>query len=329
MEILIAGGSGFIGKALIQYLLECNFSQKTNYNITVLGRNKLLLAKLLEQYTQQNKQYNNYLNYLTWRELEYTPDNIINTVAKFDCVINLCGQNIGQQRWTKDYKQQVLSSRIIPSEILAKACVAASKQYNKKISLYNASAIGVYGLANPEMQYTEDFDIDKNYTDFLSEVGYKWEQAASSIIPNFCQDNVRLVLMRFAVVLDWHGGALAKMALPFKLGLGGKIGSGQQDFSWIALEDLVRIIEKLINDSNITGPVNLVAPKYITQADFAKVLANYLNRPCFMPMPSWLVKLLFGQMGDELLLSGQMVKSVRLNNYYQDWLHPNIGEFFN
>lgn len=324
MEILIAGGSGFIGRALVQYLLEQNLQYGTNYQLTILGRNKLHLARLLKAFESVNSKYSQYLNFITWRELEYSPENIVHTVAKFDCIINLCGQNIGQKRWSESYKQQVLSSRINPTKKLAQACVDANKLYNKSITLYNASAIGIYGLQNASQIYNEDSSLLQEPQDFLAKVGKKWEESASVAIEN----DVRVVFMRFAVVLDWSGGVLKQMALPFKLGLGGRVGSGEQAFTWIALADLVRAIVALINNHEVSGPVNLVAPKPTKQILFAEALAKYLHRPCLLPLPSFVVKLIFGQMGEELLLSGQMVESNRLDKYYQDWIYSSIAEYF-
>lgn len=324
MDILIAGGSGLIGTAFTKYLLDLNISQDKNYHITFLGRNKYALSKLAEKLSKLHSDYEKYLNYITWRELEYSEDNIVNTVAKFDLVMNLSGQNIGAQRWNDSFKRDVINSRVRTTKLLAKACAEANKKFNKNISFYNASAIGVYGLANQEQVYTESSSLNSKPTDFLAQVGQAWEEATKLASDN----GVRTVILRFAVVLDWQKGALKRMLTPFKLGVGGRIGSGEQPFSWIAIEDLVRALVTLIDNQEVSGPINLVAPKYTNQISFAKGLSGYLHRPCIAPMPAFVVKLIFGEMGEELLLNGQKVESVKLDKYYKDWLYPDIEAYF-
>lgn len=323
MEILIAGGSGLVGSALIKYLLVQNIAKDKKYNITILGRKKNKLAHFVAHLCEFNPKFSKYLDYISWREIEHNPDNTVNIIAKFDLIVNLCGENIGDQRWSKKYKKKVLESRIKSTQLLADACVNVDKKYHKKISLYNASAIGAYGVFDQQTIFTEDAELGQPQ-DFSSKVVKQWEDAASIAVKN----NIRVIFMRFGVVLDWHGGALAKMTLPFKFGLGGRVGSGNQPFSWIALADLIRIIEVIINNTEISGPINLVAPELITQYDLAQALAKHFNRPCFMPLPSFMVKLIFGQMGEELLLRGAKVSSNKLCQYYQDWQFPSIQKFF-
>lgn len=311
MNILIAGGTGFIGQALVKHL----YNSHNGYNLTILTRNNSKASKVFQKYSD--------IDYITWAELESDKDKAEELIFPYDIIINLCGLSIGERRWSEKFKQQVISSRVEPTRLLADTCAQVASKYGKNIALYNASAIGIYGLSNPTEIYTEDSSI-RPPQDFLSQVGFAWEKAALNAVAN----NVRVVFMRFGVVLDISGGALKKMALPFKFGLGGKVGSGKQPFSWIALDDLVRIIEVLIQDQKISGPINLVAPEIVSQEQLAQNLARYLHRPCFMPLPSFMVKLIFGQMGNELLLQGQLVKSYKLNFYYQEWLAPNLDKFF-
>jgi uncharacterized protein (TIGR01777 family) len=314
MNILIAGGTGFIGEALIAHLLS---SSENFYAITLLTRNTNKAQAVFKKYDLLK------LRYLTWQELENKPDDIVNIIAGFDVIINLCGMSIGEQRWTEAVKNQIIDSRVKPTQLLAKACADVAMQYHKIIGLYNASAVGIYSSIHPQKIYTEDSYIN-NPVDFLSTVGFAWERAALEAVNH----NVRVVYLRFGVVLARHGGALKKMLLPFKLGLGSVIGNGQQPFPWIYLEDLVRAIEQLILNTKIHGPINLVAPELVTQQQFAHKLAKSLHRPCFMRLPEFVVKMLFGEMGQELLLGGQKVKSYKLNLYYKDWLCPNLDKVF-
>ena len=321
MNVLIAGGSGFVGQALVKHLLSAN-NKIHQYNITILGRDVVNNTKKFNKILSNS----NNLNFIAWSQLESdTSEKLtaaLEIITKYDVIINLCGASIGERRWSEKYKQEIISSRVVPTRVLAHLCVAAKQKYQKDIGLYNTSAIGIYGLENKQAVYTESSHLN-NSTDFLSKVGRVWEQAAEEAV----QNDIRVTFMRFGVVLDWARGALQKMLLPFKLGLGGKIGSGKQAFSWISLADLVRIIEILINNKQVSGPINLVVPDVTNQQLFSEQLAKSMNRPCFMTTPSFLIRLLFGQMGQELLLDGQSVKSVKLDSYYTQWLHPSLKSF--
>jgi uncharacterized protein (TIGR01777 family) len=171
--------------------------------------------------------------------------------------------------------------------------------------LINASAIGFYGPRGDEVL---DESSASGSGDFLSGVCRDWEAATAPA----AQAGVRVVLARFGVILSRHGGALAKMLLPFKLGLGGRVASGDQFMSWIAIDDVVGAIVHLLNDNAPAGPVNVVAPHPVTNLEFTKTLGRVLSRPTILPMPAVAARLAFGQMGDELLLSGQRVEPARL-----------------
>ncbi len=289
MKLLIAGGTGFVGQALVNEL-------KNIHQITVLSRNS-------------NKSLKLFSNIAT---AEWNDENLKNIVEDVDVVINLVGENIGSKRWSNSVKSAIISSRIKATSQLCNIIESINKENRPR--LFNASAIGIYGLqSNIEMQqsyiYTEDSNLPSPPTDFLSEVGQQWESPLNK------SKNIDIVKLRFAVILDHSGGMLKKVHLPFKLGLGGRIGSGKQPFSWIALKDVVGIISYLLDTPQLNGTFNLVAPQVVSQKEFAILFAKHLKRPAIMPMPSCLVKLLFGQMGDELLLRGQNVSSVKLTDY--------------
>lgn len=289
MKLLIAGGTGFVGQALVNEL-------QNRHQITVLSRNS-------------NKAFKIFSNIAT---VEWTDENLKNIVEDVDVVINLVGENIGSRRWSNSVKSEIITSRTKSTNKLCNIIESIDKE--KRPRLFNASAIGIYGLqSNIEMQqsniYTEDSNLPSPPTDFLSEVGQEWESPLNK------SKNIDIVKLRFAVILDLSGGMLKKVHLPFMLCLGGRIGSGKQPFSWIALKDVVGIISYLLDNPKLNGTFNLVAPQVTSQKEFAILFAKYLKRPAIMPMPSFLVKLLFGQMGDELLLRGQNVSSVKLTDY--------------
>ena len=278
MKILIAGASGLIGQALVA-------AWHDQHDIVVLGRD---VGKLKKVFPKQAA--------ITWAQLQ--------SVEEFDVVINLAGANIGQGRWTAKRKQVILNSRVTATQQLAALCAKASSLPR----LLNASAIGGYGFPAKPQMFDEQSALPNPPQDFLAEVGAAWEGALSET----AQAGVPVTKMRFGVVLAKHGGALAKMLPAFKLGLGGPIGSGQQPFSWVSLADVVRAITFLVEHPELTGPVNIVAPDIVTQKHFAQALGKVLHCPAFFPLPAWLVKLQFGQMGEELLLNGVSVKSHKL-----------------
>lgn len=277
MRILIAGGSGYIGQHLARHLL------RENHTVTVLGRN---LSQLQAQFRDVAS-----MQLMDWSAL-MSRDN---PLGDYDVVINLCGANIGEKRWSDQRKQELIESRVQPTRTLAELCMQAGDVAPR---LLNASAIGIYGEG------------------FLAQIGHAWEEATA------CAPNV--VQMRFAVVLSYDGGALKKMHLPFLLGLGGPIGDGNQPFTWISLTDLLNAISFIIAHPEISGPINLVAPVCMTQREFAKAFAHALHRPSFMITPAFMIKLIFQEMGEQLLLKGQTVYPQRLIDLGFKFKHPTI-----
>jgi uncharacterized protein (TIGR01777 family) len=212
--------------------------------------------------------------------------------AGCQAVIHLAGEPVAQ-RWTTGARERILNSRIEGTRSL----VAALRRHPPAV-LVSASALGYYGSRGDEI-LTENSPAG---SDFLAQVALGWEREARAAETS----GVRVVTPRIGVVLGRGGGALAKMATPFRLGVGGRLGSGEQWMSWIALDDLVSLIELALMDTALVGPVNAVAPKPVTNADFTRELAAALHRPAIFPVPAFALKVLFGDMS-QILLGGQRV----------------------
>lgn len=233
----------------------------------------------------------------------------------YDAVIHLAGENVGSGRWTKAKKQRIRDSRIEGTRLLSQALAGLEKPPK---TFLVASAIGYYGNRGDE-QLTEIAGPGKG---FLSGVVRDWEQETQVAR----EAGIRTVNMRIGVVLSPNGGALKKMLLPFKLGLGGVMGDGQQYMSWIVLDDLCRAMHHLLTHGDIDGPVNLVAPNAVTNYEFTKTLGKVLGRPTIFPMPAFAAKLAFGQMADELLLSSTRVLPQRLQQSGFEFQCPELKQ---
>jgi uncharacterized protein len=212
-------------------------------------------------------------------------------------VVHLAGVGIADHKWTPEYQQLIRDSRVQGTHLLASA-LAGLKQAPQV--LISASAIGYYGNRPPEIASNEDAPAGAG---FLAEVCQAWEAAAGPARVA----GIRTVHPRFGMVLSAKGGALAKMLPPFRLGLGGKLGSGRQAVSWIALADAARLIKWLIDQPEITGPVNAVAPECVTNAELTQALARVLGRPAVAVVPAVVIKAMLGEMGEALLLDGARV----------------------
>lgn len=278
MKILISGASGFIGSAL-------------KSSLELAGNEVYTLVRKPSDKASQKTIYWN----LEKGELE--PE----LIEGFDAIINLAGENIADERWTKNKKNAILNSRISATRLLFET---VKKLKSPPKVLINASAIGYYG------------DRGENWVDessppgkgFLAEVCKEWEAAT---YPH-AELGSRVVLIRIGVVLDKSGGVLQKMAPPFQFGLGGRLGSGEQYLSWISLRDLIKIIEFAIQTPSVSGPVNAVGPNPVKNSEFTKALGKVLSRPTFLPLPAFMVKLVFGQMGEELMLASTRVRPEKL-----------------
>jgi len=222
------------------------------------------------------------------------------TVSGFDAVIHLAGESIFG-RWTEAKKSNIRDSRIVGTFNLASALAQAD---DKPRIFVCGSAIGYYGNRGDEVLREQSAPG----TGFLAEACQDWEEATTPAV----QADIRTAHLRTGIVLSPKGGALGAMLTPFKLGLGGRTGSGLQWMSWIDVRDMVGAIHHILKNDLIQGPVNMVAPKPVRNEEFAKTLASVLSRPAIFPLPAFAVKLAFGEMGEELLLSSQKVEPSKL-----------------
>lgn len=289
MKILIAGASGLVGQELIPYLT------KMGHQVKKLVRDSTLLRE---------------------GEFLWNPENHQVDLSAFegcDAVINLAGENISSGRWNESKKKSILSSRINATNTLVNAILQLQKA--PKIFI-NASAIGYYGNRGDEILD----EASRPGEDFLAHVCIEWEQAASPLL----QKNTRVIYTRFGIILSAKAGALNKMLIPFKLGLGGVMGSGDQYMSWIAIDDVVRIIDHILQTESLEGPLNVVSPNPVTNKTYTKTLGKVLARPTLLPLPAFVARLVFGEMADALLLSSQRVSDKKLKSSGFQFLYPDL-----
>ena len=235
----------------------------------------------------------------------------VGEIVAADVVINLAGENAGA-RWTGERKRRILDSRIEATRTLADA-IRSSRGKSK--TLINASAVGYYGPRGDEL-------LDEKSAPgggFLAVVVRRWEEEAHR-----ADDAARVAILRFGVVLSADGGALKKMLLPFRLGAGGPIGSGQQWMSWVDRDDVLRAIEWAIDRPNVRGVYNITSPVPVTNRDFARALGRALHRPALMPTPAFALRAVFGEMADEMLLNGQRVVPARATAGGFTFAYPTI-----
>lgn len=302
MHRIIAGATGLIGGHLVQHWLQ----QK--HKVTVIGRTKEHIRRVFGETVRA----------VTWDEV--TSD----LLRDADAVINLAGANIGDKRWSDLRKQEIMDSRVEATERLAKALATLGA---KSPPLLNASAIGIYGLQK-QLPKALPAAVDENTAlscdappDFLAAIGCAWEKATEAAK----EHGVRVIHLRFGVVLAESGGALPKLITPFKFYLGGVIGTGRQPFSWVAIEDVVRAIDFLLSKRTAAGAFNIVAPHAVTEAELAKTIGHVLNRPVWLTTPSFALKIIFGEeMAQDLLLEGQHVYPKRLIDSGFQFAYPDI-----
>lgn len=231
-----------------------------------------------------------------------------------DAVVHLAGESISK-RWTPERKTRIQSSRARGTQLIAEAVRQVARP--PKV-LLSSSAIGYYGDRGPEILREESAPGKC----FLAEVCREWEEATGVAL----RAGIRVVHLRTGIVLSREGGALAKMLLPFRLGAGGKVGSGKQYMSWIAIDDLVGAILHIIEHDALKGPVNGVAPNPVRNLEFTRALGKVLSRPTFLPLPAFAVRLLFGEMGEALLLSSQRVEPAKLKESGFVFQYPQLEE---
>lgn len=294
MNILIAGASGFIGTLLANHLSK-------HHHITVLGRH---LEKLESVFSK-------HISKFTW--------DTLNTLdaQNYDLIINLSGANIGDKRWSANVKKELIESRTVTNQQLTNWLVNS----NAKPRFFCASAIGVYGAQElSTASFDEDSPLPQSPNDFLQEIGFAWENSLNDAI----DAGIPVTMLRFGVVLKKGQGMLKKLELPFRLGLGSILGSGKQGLSWIYYKDLINAIDFVIEHSLLTGPVNITSPCPVTQEEFATQLSKAIKRPLFLRIPALFIKLLFGEMGEYLLLKGQKVLPMRLGKQGFKFTYPRI-----
>lgn len=218
-----------------------------------------------------------------------------------DAVVHLAGESIAAGRWSAERKRRIVESRVKGTDLVARTIASLARRPQ---ALVCASAVGYYGSRGDE----ELDETSPPGTSFLSDVCRAWESSADPARAA----GIRVVHTRLGVVLAPKGGALAKMLTPFKLGAGGRLGSGRQWMSWISIDDAIGAIRHALDTASLEGPVNAVAPRPVTNAEFTDTLGRVLGRPTIFPMPAFAARLAFGEMADELLLTGQRVLPKRL-----------------
>ena len=291
MNYLITGGTGLIGKAFIESL------PKYTSQITVLTRDKIKAKKLLGS------------------SINCIDELSIVDIENSDVIVNLAGEAIADKRWSETQKDKICQSRWGITQQL----VDLINQANNPPSVFiSGSAIGIYGRQN---KHPIDENFEHFHQEFTHHVCSTWESIALSA----ASDKTRVAILRTGIVLAKNSGALAKMIPPFKFGLGGKIGDGEQIMSWIHVEDMVAGILHIQQSETLQGVINLTAPKPVSNDQFTHALASTLNRPCRLSTPAWLLKILLGEMAD-LLLFGQNVVPTKLLDSGFSFKYPNIDE---
>jgi hypothetical protein len=237
-------------------------------------------------------------------EIEWHPNQdqvSAQSLEDFDVIINLAGENLAGGRWTDELKRKIRDSRVSGTHLLSEAI---AKMKVKPRVFVCASATGIYGDRDDEVLDEQS----ESGGGFLAGVCREWEMACEPAT----KAGVRVVNLRLGPVLAREGGMLAKLLTPFKMGMGGKVGTGKQYISWVALEDAVSAIKLAINDQAVHGPLNVVSPNPVTNEEFTKTLGHVLNRPTALAMPAFAARLAFGEMADEMLLVSQRVMPKRL-----------------
>ncbi|MHA0857194.1 TIGR01777 family oxidoreductase [Paenibacillus sp. CMAA1364] len=292
MKIAICGGTGFIGTALQEYWLHAG------HHLLIITRKKPALDATAHAQ----------IEYITWDQTDHQPELLEN----LDALVNLAGASLSQ-RWTPAAKKRIIESRL---KTVSAVSTLISQLKTKPAVVIQASAIAIYGTSTDG---TFEENSPTRVMDFPSGVVQQWEDAADQM------EGVRLVKLRVSVVLGNHGGALPMMKLPFKLGIGGRIGSGEQWMSWIHLTDIVRLIDFCIQHPEVNGPVNAAAPVPITNDHFGRTLARVYHRPYWFPIPSFVLKTVVGELS-LILLEGQRVIPTKSLEHGFEFTYPTIED---
>lgn len=276
MKFLVTGASGLVGTALLSFLHAKNHE----------------VYRLVRQPNQSN-------HTIYWNPVEnqLAPKSLEN----FEGVVHLAGENIASGPWTSQKKEKILQSRLKGTQLLSQTLATLKHPPSIFIS---ASAMGYYGHRGDEILDEESHAG----VGFLSQVAQQWEAATQPAQ----QAGIRVVQLRLGMILSNQGGAFPKIKRPFELGLGGRVGEGRQYISWIALADVIGIVEHILKTENLQGPVNATAPHPVTNTEFSKVLGRVFKRPTLFSVPAFAIRLILGEMGEELILSSIRVKPKRL-----------------
>ncbi len=285
MNVLISGATGFLGGTLIPEL------EAGGHRVTRLTRS----PKSADD--------------LGWDPEARTIDDLEGT----DAVVHLAGESIAEGRWTPEKKRRILESRRKGTRLLSEAIAALSAPPSVMVS---ASAVGYYGDRGNEL-LTEESGPGSG---FLAEVCRDWEAAAEPAR----EAGIRVVHPRVGIVLSTKGGALGATLPIFKLGLGGKVGSGRQYWSWVTLDDVVGAFVHALTNESVSGPVNVGSPNPLTNAEYTKVLGRVLNRPTIFPVPAPAARIVLGEVADELLLASQRMQPARLQETGYAFRHPDL-----
>ena len=277
MKILVTGSSGLIGSQLIPYLVARDHA----------------VVRLVRSETERGS------DAIRWDPVAGTVDRV--AIEGLDAVVHLAGEDISSGTWTAAKKARIRQSRVEGTRLLARTLASLDRRPHVFAC---ASATGYYGDRGDEI-LTEESGPG---TGFLASVCRDWEEAAAPA----AEAGVRVVHLRIGVVLSADGGALARMLGPFRLGLGGPLGSGRQYVSWVAIDDAVGAIGHVLSTQTLRGAVNVASPNPVTQSAFARTLGHVLGRPTLLSTPAFAVRLMFGEMADELLLAGQRLEPARL-----------------
>jgi uncharacterized protein len=289
-KILFSGASGMIGTALV----------------------RAAEAKQIQAFQLVRRKAAN-PNEISWQPQAPQPVQDLAALEGMDAAIHLSGANLSAHRWTPAYKREIIESRVTATHALVKTLKALK---HPPSLLLSASATGIYGNRGSEV-LTEEAEPSRG---FIAETCVAWEAAAKAA----AEAGIRVVHLRFSVVLSTEAGALARLLPIFRLGLGGKLGNGQQWMSWIALRDQVRAIFFLLDSPGIEGPVNLAAPNPVTNAEFTRALGKAVHRPAIIPAPAFALGLAFGEVADEVLLSSTRAMPGELLRRGFVFEHPDI-----
>lgn len=290
MKIVIAGGSGFIGEKLTAFLMA------EGHEVVIL--------------TRKGKISNNSVSYVEWLNEGAIPEKGLENT---DAFINLAGVSINDGRWTLKHQKQIYTSRMTATEELLRIIEALPQ---KPSIFINASAIGIYPVSLDAIYTEESADIAN---DFLGRTVFDWESKAKQVE----KYGIRTALMRFGVILGSDGGALPLMTLPYKLFVGGTVGSGKQWVSWVHVIDVVRAISFVLNQDHLNGPINVTSPSPLRMREFGKTIGSVLNRPHWFSVPSFAMKLILGQKS-KLVLEGQKVLPKVLMEEGFEYLFPQL-----